>query len=426
MITADSKIQTRTGELDAWEMAVSQVQKVAEIIRLDPGITDVLTHCKRELTVNFPVKMDDGKVKVFTGYRVQHNDVRGPCKGGIRYNSSVYLGEVKALAMWMTWKTAIAGLPYGGAKGGVICDPKSMSQGELERMTRRFTSEIGIIIGPEKDIPAPDVYTNPQTMAWIMDTYSMNKGFSVPGVVTGKPIDIGGSAGRNDATATGCVFTVEEAAKKMGLNLKGATVVVQGYGNAGAIAARLMQDRGAKVIAVSDSRGGAVNQNGIDTLEILRYKEETGSVVDFPGSGRVTNQELLEIPCDILIPAALEGVITGKNAENIKAKIVAEAANGPTTPEADDILHKNGVIVLPDILANAGGVTVSYFEWVQDLMALFWDEDEINVRLRKIMVNAFNEMWKTREAYRCDPRTAAYINALNKVSHAIKLRGIYP
>ena len=423
MVTAETKAKAK---LDPWEMAVSQVEKVAKIINLDPNIKEYITHCRREHCVHFPVKMDDGTVKMFTGYRVQHNDVRGPTKGGIRYSPGVTLSEVKALAMWMTWKTAVVGIPYGGAKGGIVCNPKEMSQGELERMTRRFTSEIGPFIGPEKDIPAPDVYTNPQTMAWIMDTYSMNKGYCVPGVVTGKPISIGGSKGRNNATAMGCVFVIEEAAKKIGLDLKGATVVVQGYGNAGSIAARLMHERGSKVIAVSDSKGGIYNPDGLDPLKVLDHKRKTGSVINYPGTKAVTNEELLEIECDILIPAALEGVITKDNADRIKTKIIAEAANGPTTPEADEILFKKGTIVLPDILANAGGVTVSYFEWVQDIMALFWSEEEINNRLREVMVKAFNECWATKEKYKVDMRMAAYIVAIERVAEAIKLRGIYP
>ncbi len=421
MLTAARKDQT-----DAWEMAVSQVEKTARLINMDPNIVEVLKHCKRELTVNFPVRMDDGSTKVFTGYRIQHNDVRGPCKGGIRYSPGVYLGEVKALAMWMTWKTATVGIPYGGAKGGIICNPKEMSQGELERMTRRFASEIGIIIGPEKDIPAPDVYTNPQTMAWIMDTISMNKGYSVPGVVTGKPLEIGGSEGRNNATAQGCVYVIEEAAKKIGMDLSKATVAVQGFGNAGSIAARLMHELGAKVVAISDSRGGIFNPDGMDPGPVLDFKAKTGTVSGYPGAKAINNEDILEVQCDVLIPAALEGVITSRNAGNIKARIVAEAANGPTTPEADDILHKKGIIVLPDILANAGGVTVSYFEWVQDLMALFWEHDEVNQRLKKIMVRAFNNVWNIRDQYKCDPRTAAYILAMNRVADALKIRGIFP
>lgn len=417
---------TEKKPLDAWEMAVSQVHKVAEMINLDPGMTEILTHCKRELTVNFPVKMDNGSVKVFTGFRIQHNDIRGPSKGGIRYSPGVYKGEVQALSMWMTWKCAVVGIPYGGAKGGVICNPKEMSMAELERMTRRFASEISIIIGPEKDIPAPDVYTNPQIMAWIMDTYSMNKGYCVPGVVTGKPLSIGGSEGRNEATATGCVYVIQEAAKKIDLELKGATVVVQGYGNAGAIAARLLHNLGCKVIAVSDSRGGIHNPDGLDPVKVFEHKGKAKSVVGYEGSRTVTNEELLEIECDILVPAALEGVITGENADNIKAKIVAEAANGPTTPEADEIMFKKGIVVLPDILANAGGVTVSYFEWVQDSMAYFWDSKEINERLHAIMVRSFNEVFKIHEEYKCNMRQAAYILAISRVAEAYTLRGIFP
>jgi len=423
MVTVEKK---GTKQLDAWEMAVSQLREVAEMINLDPNMVEILAKCKRELTVNFPVKMDDGSVKVFTGFRIQHNDIRGPSKGGIRYAPSVYKGEVMALAMWMTWKCAVVGIPYGGAKGGVICNPKEMSMAELERMTRRFASEVSIIIGPEKDIPAPDVYTNPQIMAWIMDTYSMNKGYSVPGVVTGKPLSIGGSLGRNEATATGCVYVIEDAAKKIGMDLKGATVVVQGYGNAGSIAAMLLHDRGCKVIGVSDSRGGVFNPEGMDPHKVLEHKKETGTVVGYPGTKKITNKELLELECDILVPAALEGVITGENADNIKTKIIAEAANGPTTPEADKVLFKKGIMVLPDILANAGGVTVSYFEWVQSEMALFWDEKEVNTRLRNIMDRAFDSVYKIREEHKCNMRTAAYILAIERVSEAYQIRGIFP
>jgi len=416
----------REETMNPWEIAVSQFNKAADLINLEPGIREVLTTCARELTVHFPVKMDDGTVKVFTGYRIQHNAFRGPCKGGIRYSPDVSKEEVMALAMWMTWKTAVVGIPYGGAKGGVICDPKKMSQGELERMTRRFASEISIIIGPEKDIPAPDVYTNSQTMAWIMDTYSMNKGYSVPGVVTGKPIAVGGSEGRNEATAMGCVFVIEEALNKLSMDLKKCRVAIQGFGNAGSIAAYLLHDRGAKIIAVSDSRGGIYNENGFEPREVIKHKEKTGSVVGFPGTKPISNRELLEVDCEILIPAALEGVITGENADRIKAKIVAEAANGPTTPAADDILFQKGILVLPDILANAGGVTVSYFEWVQDLMSFFWDAEEINKRLKKIMVKAFDEVWKNMQRYNANARTAAYIVAIDRVAQAWKLRGIFP
>jgi glutamate dehydrogenase/leucine dehydrogenase len=351
---------------------------------------------------------------------------RGPAKGGIRYHPQVSLDEVKALSMWMTWKCAVVNIPYGGAKGGVICNPKEMSLGELERMTRRFATEIHIIIGPEKDIPAPDVYTNPQIMGWIMDTYSMNMGYSVPGVVTGKPIEIGGSQGRNEATARGCVFTIIEACKHLGMNIKGATVAIQGYGNAGSIAHRLIEAEGAKVIAISDSKGGIIDEKGIEANRAAEHKKKTGTVLDLPGSKKITNAELLELKCDILIPAALENQITGENASRIKAKIVAEAANGPTTPDADDILHKNGVFVIPDILCNAGGVTVSYFEWVQDLQAHFWEENEINQKLRQIMVKAFNEVASIREREKVDTRMAAYILAVDRVARAIKIRGIFP
>lgn len=422
MSTTATKMET----LNPWEMAVQQVEAVAELLNLDPGLTQVLAHCKRELTVNFPVKMDDGTVKVFTGYRCMHNDVRGPSKGGIRYAPGVCLDEVKALAMWMTWKTATVGIPYGGAKGGIICNPKEMSQGELERMTRRFTTEIGPVIGPEKDIPAPDVYTNSQTMAWIMDTFSMMKGYSVPGVVTGKPLQIGGSQGRNEATAMGCVFVIEEAAKKIDLEIKGCTVAVQGYGNAGSIAAYLMHDRGAKVVAVSDSKGGIYSKDGFDPRAVLEHKKKTGSVINFPGTTPLTHESILEVECDVLIPAALEGVLTSQNADNVKAKIIAEAANGPTTPAADEIFHKKGIVVLPDILANAGGVTVSYFEWVQNLMVLFWDEDEVNARLKRIMVAAFNRMWANYEKYKCTHRMATYVGAIERVATALNIRGIFP
>ncbi|MCL5774392.1 MAG: Glu/Leu/Phe/Val dehydrogenase [Firmicutes bacterium] len=424
MITAEKKTEKKTNS--AWEVALEQLDIVAKKINLDPNIHEILRNCKRELTVRFPVKMDDESIKVFTGYRVQHNMARGPAKGGIRYHPDASLDEVKALSMWMTWKCAVVGIPYGGAKGGVICNPKEMSKGELERLTRRYASELMIIIGPEKDIPAPDVYTNPQVMAWIMDTFSMNKGYSVPGVVTGKPLSIGGSEGRNEATARGCVYVISEAAKNTGLNLKGATVVVQGYGNAGSIAALLLKKEGCKIIGISDSKGGIYNPDGLDPDKVLRHKEETGSVVGFAGAKILTNEEILEIPCDILVPAALENQITKKNADKIKAKIVAEAANGPTTPEADAIMYKNGVLVLPDILANAGGVTVSYFEWVQDLQANFWNEAEVNAKLKEIMTKAFKNVWDIAQKHKENMRTAAYMLAVNRVAEAINIRGIYP
>lgn len=413
--------------INPFESAQKQIDIVAKRLKLDAGVAEVLKHPARELIVNFPVKMDDGSVKVFTGYRVQYNMARGPCKGGIRYHPSVDLDEVKALAAWMTWKTAVVNIPYGGAKGGVICDPKKLSRGELERLTRRYASEISVIIGPETDIPAPDVYTDGQTMAWIMDTYSMNVGHSVPGVVTGKPLSIGGSEGRLEATSRGCVYIIREAARKLNLDLKKATVAVQGFGNVGAIAARLMADLfGSKVVAVSDSKGGIHNKDGLDVRKVEEHKKKTGSVVDFPGSKNITNEEVLELAVDVLIPAALENVITDKNAAKIKAKIVGEGANGPTTPEADQVMFKNGVTVLPDILANAGGVTVSYFEWVQDLQNFFWTEDEVNKRLENVMVRAFNDVHAIAQREKCDMRTAAYMLAVGRVVEAYKTRGIFP
>ncbi|HYM38878.1 MAG TPA: Glu/Leu/Phe/Val dehydrogenase [Thermoplasmata archaeon] len=413
--------------LNPFEVAREQIDRAGKKLNLDPDVLELLKHPKRELHVNFPVKMDDGHTKVFTGYRVQYNDARGPFKGGIRYHWNVSIDEVRALACWMTWKCAVMDIPYGGAKGGIICNPKELSRAENERMTRRYASEISIVIGPEKDIPAPDVYTDGQTMSWIMDTISMHKGYTVPGVVTGKPIPIGGSLGRDEATARGAVYTTREAAKKIKLNLKGATVAVQGFGNAGYHYARLMQDEyGAKVVAVSDSKGGIYSEKGFDPKEVLVYKEKTGSVVGFPGTKKITNEELFELAVDILSPAALENQITSENAPRIKAKISAECANGPTTPEADDILFKKGVLVIPDILANGGGVTVSYFEWVQDLANFFWTKPEVDAKLEGVMVRAFDAVWKMHDEKKCDMRQAAYMVAINRVAEAYKWRGIYP
>ena len=413
--------------LDQFEIAVAQIKKSAEILKLDKGMIEILTKPKRELTVNFPVRMDDGSVKVFTGYRVQYNYSRGPCKGGVRFHPNVTLNEVRALAAWMTWKTAVMNLPYGGAKGGVIVDPKKLSRNELERLTRRFTSEISIIIGPEKDIPAPDVYTDSQTMAWMMDTFSMIKGYSVPGVVTGKPLSIGGSEGRGEATARGAMYVARAAAKTANIDTKKATVAVQGFGNAGSIGARLFSEElGSKVVAVSDSRGGIYNKSGLDIRKLLQHKEKTGSVANFPGSSAVTNEELLKLDVDILVPAALENQITEKIAPDIKAKMIVEEANGPTTPRADEILHKNDVLLLPDILANAGGVTVSYFEWVQDIQSLFWSLDEVNQRLEKIMTKAYNDILPISRDGNIDMRTAAYVYAVKKVVDAHMIRGLWP
>jgi len=374
---------------NVWEMAQHQLDEVALLVGLNDAIHQYLRVPKRVLEVSVPARMDNGSFRMFTGYRVQHNMSRGPGKGGIRFHPDVTLEEVKALAMWMTWKCALVNIPFGGAKGGVICDPKSMSMQELENVTRRFTSEISIIIGPEKDIPAPDVYTTPQVMAWIMDTYSMQHGYSIPGVVTGKPIAIGGSLGRDKATARGCLYAIDEAMRVLDRPIEGTRVAIQGFGNAGMHAADLMSRRGYRIVAVSDSRGGVANARGLDVTGLIAHKDETGSVAGFSGAERLSNKELLEYDCDVLIPAALEKVITKDNAPKIKAKIVAEAANGPTLPEADEILFDRGIMVLPDILANAGGVTVSYFEWVQDLQENFWEENEINDRLKLKMTRAF-------------------------------------
>ena len=414
------------GVINPWAVAQQQFDLAAEKLGLDPGLRKVLREPRRELTVHFPVKMDDGSVRVFTGFRVQHNLGRGPAKGGIRYHQDVSLDEVKALAMWMTWKCAVVGIPYGGGKGGVIVDPKKLSKKELEGLSRRFFSEISVLIGPEKDIPAPDVNTNAQTMAWFMDTYSMHVGYTVPAVVTGKPISLGGSEGRNEATARGCVYTVVEAAKHLGLGLKGATCVVQGFGNAGAIAAQLMAVEGATILAVSDSQGGIHNPAGLDPNKVIAWKQEHGTVVGYPGAKPVSNTEILEIPCDVLIPAALENQITEKNARRIQAKIVAEAANGPTTPEADAILYERGIFLIPDILCNAGGVTVSYFEWVQDLNRDHWSEEQVNHKLKEIMVRAFNETLALSERHEVNMRTGAYLLAVDRVASATALRGLYP
>jgi len=409
-----------------WHVAQQQFDLAADKLNLDPGLRQVLREPRRELHVHFPVKMDDGSVKVYAGYRVQHNLGRGPAKGGIRFHQDVSIDEVKALAMWMTWKCAVVGIPFGGGKGGVIVDPKKLSRRELENLTRRYATEIEVLIGPERDIPAPDVNTNGQTMAWIMDTYSMHVGYTVPGVVTGKPIALGGSEGRNEATARGTVFCVIEAAKHLKINLKTATVVVQGFGNAGSIAARLMVDEGAKILAVSDSTGGIHSPSGLDINRVIAWKAEHGTVVGFPGAQSVSNAEILEIECDILIPAALENQITATNAERIHAKIVAEAANGPTTPEADEILFRRGIFMIPDILCNAGGVTVSYFEWVQDLNRDHWSEKTVNEKLLEIMVKAFHETLDIAQREGVHMRLAAYLLAVQRVADATSMRGLYP
>ena len=411
--------------LNVWQMAQRQLDDIAEIIGLDDSIHGYLREPKRVLTVSVPVRMDSGEHRVFEGYRVQHNLSRGPGKGGIRYHPDVTLDEVKALAMWMSWKCALVNIPFGGAKGGVICDPKSMSIQEIENLTRRFTSEISIFIGPEKDIPAPDVYTTPQIMAWIMDTYSMQHGYSIPGVVTGKPIAVGGSLGRDKATARGCLYVVDEAMKEISLQ-RPARVSIQGFGNAGLHAAELFDAEGYRIVAVSDSRGGVANTNGLDVQKLIAWKGEQGTVVGFGGGQSISNKDVLEYECDVLVPAALEKVITAENAPRIKAKIVAEAANGPTLPEADDILHERGIMVLPDILANAGGVTVSYFEWVQNLQELFWEEQAVNDRLRRIMERAFRDTLDHARRRNVNMRRGAYAVAVGRVAEATKLRGVYP
>ncbi len=409
-----------------YDIAKAQLRKVAQTFAIDPNLVHVLQECKKALVVSIPVAMDDGNTRVFEGYRVTHNVARGPSKGGIRYHPDVTLDEVKALAMWMTWKCALSGIPFGGAKGGVVCNPKEMSEGELQRMTRRFTSEIINEIGPEKDIPAPDVGTDGRVMAWIFDTYSMNKGHSVLGVVTGKPLTIGGSLGREEATARGALYCVREAVRKKQISLQGTSVAVQGFGNVGSFLAKFLAEDGATVIAVSDSTSGLHNQKGIDVQAALAHKRETGSLAGFRGAESISNEELLLLDCDVLAPCALEQVITEENASRVKAKIIVEGANGPVTPAADDILEDRGVLVLPDILANAGGVVVSYFEWVQGLQEYFWKEAEVNAKLNDIITRAFNETWAAMESRATSMRLAAYGLAVQRVAEATTTRGIYP
>ena len=411
---------------DPWKVALQQFATAADLLSLKRGVREFLGHPKRELTVNFPVQLEDGSVRVFTGYRVHHSTVLGPTKGGIRYHPDVTLNEIRALAMLMTWKCAVVGLPYGGAKGGVVVNPKELSQEELEHLTRRYATEITMLISPESDIPAPDVGTNPQVMAWIMDTYSMHRGYSVPAVVTGKPISIGGSQGRIEATGRGVMIVAREAARHLGMPFQGARVAVQGFGNVGSIAAVLLREQGCRIVAVTDSRGGVSNEKGLDPAELLRHKEQAGTVAGFRGGTPITNQDVLEVPCEILVPSALEGQITERNAGKVKARLIVEGANGPTTPEADAILQDRKVLVVPDILANAGGVTVSYFEWVQDLQSFFWSEEEINERLERIMVRSFREVLAVSQERQVEMRTAALVKAVQRVADALITRGIYP
>jgi len=412
--------------INPYDNALKQLDDAAKLLRLDQGMHDFLRTPKRILTVSVPVKMDSGRVKVFVGHRVQHNDARGPFKGGIRYHPAVTLDEVKALATWMTWKCAIMNIPYGGGKGGIACDPHRMSEGELERMTRRYAYAISDIIGPYVDVPAPDVYTGGKEMAWIMDTYSALKGSVTPGVITGKPIPIGGSEGRAEATGKGTSFCIREGAKKVGVKVKGSDAVVQGFGNAGTYAAQFLDEMDASVIAVSDSKGGIYNKNGFDVKKLIEYKGKYKKVGGFPGSKQITNEQLLELDCDILVPAAYENQITKKNAVNVKAKLIAEAANGPTTPEADEVLYKKGKLVIPDILANAGGVTVSYYEWVQNLSRYYWEHDEVINRLEKNMVKSFNDVYQKAKEYKVDMRKGSMVLAVSRVVEATKTRGIWP
>lgn len=413
--------------INPFDMALEQLDEAAKLVNLDKGLHQVLAHPKRVLIVSIPVKMDSGEIQVFTGFRSQHNDARGPYKGGIRYHPQVTIDEVKALSMWMTWKCAIADIPYGGGKGGIICDPKRMTEEELERMTRRYAYGIADIIGPRTDIPAPDVYTGGKEMAWIMDTYSALKGnYGQPEIITGKPLQIGGSLGRAEATGRGLSFTVREAAERLKINMHTATVAVQGFGNAGQYAAQLLEEQGAKVVAVSDSSGGVYNQSGIQIGALRKHKETKGTVVGFAEGKSISNSEVLETDCTILIPAALENQITRKNASKISAKIVAEAANGPTTTEADDILYKNKILVIPDVLANGGGVTVSYFEWLQNLRREYWSENQVNEKLDKNVTRAFSDVYSTHEKYQVNMRKASTLLAVNRVVEAIKIRGLWP
>ena len=409
-----------------YAVAVAQFDEAAERLGLSQALRAILRMPKRELIVNFPVRMDNGDVEMFTGYRVQHNINRGPAKGGIRFSPEVSLDEVRALAMWMTWKCAVVGIPFGGAKGGVICDPHKLSRAELERLSRRYATEISILIGPDSDIPAPDMNTNPQIMGWMMDTFSMHQGYSVPAVITGKPLAIGGSEGRLEATARGVQVVTREAMRDLGMRPEDCSVVVQGFGNVGSISARLLHEMGCRVVGLSDIKGGVYNAHGIDVYRALRYSKEHGNLKGMPETEAVTNAELLELPCDVLVPAALENQLTGRNASRVRARLVIEAANGPTTPEADRIFNDRGITVVPDILANAGGVTVSYFEWVQDLQRFFWAENEINHRLESIIERSYRAVHLKALEQETNLRMGAYLLAVARVAEATEIRGVYP
>lgn len=419
-------IQTKEVSTNQFKIFQERIDATCNHLPVCQACVLMLKECKRESTVHFPVKMDNGSIKIFTGYRVQHNDTRGPFKGGIRFHPDVNLDEVRTLAGLMTLKAAVVNIPYGGAKGAVLCDPKTLSDNELERMTRRYASEISSLIGPEKDIPAPDVGTNPRILAWIMDTYSMNKGYSVLGVVTGKPVEVGGSLGRFEATGRGCMICTLLAAKHSGINIENATIAVQGFGNVGGNAAKILAKKGCKIIAVSDVMGGVYNSKGLDIDKLLKHTRETGSVVNFTGCDSITNNELLNMKCDILLPAALENTIRADNADSIRARMIIEGANAPTTPEGDAILNDKGVFVIPDILANSGGVVVSYFEWVQGLQSFFWSERQVNQQLEIVMTNAFNEVMNLSLQEKVNMRDAAYMLAVKRLDSALQLRGIYP
>ena len=419
-------LATAVAEQNAYEVALENFELAADALELDDSVRSMIKYPERVLIVSVPVRMDTGHIVRFEGFRVQHNTTRGPAKGGIRYHPDVTVDEVKALATWMTWKCAVVNIPFGGGKGGVTCNPKALSMGELERLTRRYATAILPLIGPEKDIPAPDVYTTPQIMAWIMDTYSMNMGYPVPGVVTGKPISLGGSLGRNEATGRGVYYTVLASCEHLGIPAAGARAVVQGFGNAGSIAAMLLDRAGFQVLAVNDTRGAIYNAKGLDIPAVMAFKEKTGSVMGFAGSEPVRPAEMLALECEVLVPAALEGAITEENADRVRARIVAEAANGPVTPEADRILDRRGVFLIPDILCNAGGVTVSYFEWVQDENHLFWDEQDVNLKLEKVMTRAFRDVLKIQIDRKVSMRLAANIVGIGRVAEAVKIRGLYP
>jgi glutamate dehydrogenase (NAD(P)+) len=413
-------------EADEWRTAQRQFDTAAEILHLEPQIRPVLREVQREFTCHFPVEMDDGSTRVFTGYRVQHNIVRGPAKGGIRYHPAVSLDEVKALAMWMTWKCAVVNIPFGGAKGGVVVDPRTMSSREVERMTRRFATEISVLIGPDRDIPAPDVNTDGQIMAWIMDTISMHEGYSVTACVTGKPVDVGGSLGRVEATGRGVMICTLDALRHLGMRPQGTRVSIQGFGNVGSVSATLLERAGCTVVAVSDEYGGIHAPAGLDIADVKAYRAATGSLRGFPGATQIASDGTLTVDCDVLVPAAIGNQITSHNAGDIRASLIVEGANGPTTPEADDLLAQKGVFLVPDILANAGGVTASYFEWVQDLQSFFWSEDEVNERLHSIMQRAFGEVLQTALERRLPMRMAAYVEAVSRVAAATRDRGLYP